>query len=93
MIKWPGRNIRKGTTLIKLAEMFPDAKAAEQWFESICRPEGRTCGHCGSSKTGKRQGASLCPADARIAEAIPAHTASLLGPASRAHPARSCAAK
>ena len=31
----PGKSYRKGITLMELMEMFPDNKAAEEWFEMV----------------------------------------------------------
>ena len=48
----PGKSYRKGITLIGLLdEMFPDEESARKWFESICWPDERCCGHCGSLNT------------------------------------------
>ena len=47
----PGRSNRTGTSVIELFDMFPDEDSARQWFESICWPEERYCGHCGSTNT------------------------------------------
>ena len=49
--KGPGKHFRKGMSIIELAEMFPDEKSAEQWFESVLWKDGRTCGKCGSDNT------------------------------------------
>ena len=40
-----------GISVIELIDMFPDEDSAKQWFESICWPEKRYCGHCGSTNT------------------------------------------
>lgn len=47
----PGRHDRKGITLIELFEMFPDEDTARRWFEAELWGDGRTCGHCGSTRT------------------------------------------
>ena len=48
----PGRNHRKGITLMQLAEMFPNDEAAREWFEAILWPTGdRPCPACGSVST------------------------------------------
>ena len=49
--KGPGRAFRKGVTLFELMDMFPDEATAMQWFESVVWPNGRCCGHCGSTRT------------------------------------------
>ncbi len=49
--KGPGKAYRKGISLIELNEMFPDERAAVDWFESIQWPSGRCCGHCGATNT------------------------------------------
>ena len=36
---------------MQLAEMFPDEKAAREWFEAQIWPEGRHCPRCGSERT------------------------------------------
>ena len=51
MKKAPGRSHRKGLSLIELFEMFPDEETATKWFEAQVWPNGRYCGHCGSTKT------------------------------------------
>ena len=47
----PGKFHREHLSLMQLFDMFPDEEAARHWFESICWPEGRCCGHCGSTRT------------------------------------------
>ena len=47
----PGKSHRKGITIFELNEMFPDEKAAREWFESLVWPAGRYCPRCGSTKT------------------------------------------
>ena len=49
--KAPGKAYRKGLSIVELMDMFPTEDAAREWFESIFWPEGRCCGHCGSTKT------------------------------------------
>ena len=53
MAKGPGKNHRKGISLLELAEMFPTEEAARKWFESIVWPnEGeRDCPGCGTLNT------------------------------------------
>ncbi len=49
--KAPGRNYRKGITVIELAERFPDENAAREWFESVVWPIGRICPRCTGTDT------------------------------------------
>ena len=49
--KAPGKSHREGISLIALMEIFPDEETATKWFESTVWPEGRCCGHCGSTRT------------------------------------------
>ena len=49
--KAPGKAYRKGLSLVELMDMFPSEDAAREWFESVFWPEGRCCGHCGSTNT------------------------------------------
>ena len=49
----PGKSHRKGISLMELADIFPDEQSAVTWWESIVWPEGRCCGHCGSTNTSK----------------------------------------
>lgn len=51
MAKGPGRNHRKGISLIELAERFPTEEAAVKWFEDVVWPGERACGKCGSTRT------------------------------------------
>lgn len=46
--KAPGKFQRKGISLLKLAEMFPDDPTAEAWFVEQRWPDGAHCPHCGS---------------------------------------------
>ena len=46
-----GKSFRKGIGIIELLEIFPDDDAAQEWFESIRWPDGRTCAKCGSERT------------------------------------------
>ena len=46
-----GKSDRKGITVIELGDMFPDEKAARDWFEEQIWPDGRHCPHCGSVRT------------------------------------------
>ena len=47
----PGKHPRDGITLPELARMFPDDAAARAWFERVRWSEGRTCPHCGGTRT------------------------------------------
>ena len=47
----PGKSYRKGITLVQMMDIFPDEKAATEWFESIIWPDGRHCPKCGSKRT------------------------------------------
>ena len=49
--KAPGKAYRKGLSLIEVMDMFPDETAAREWVESAIWPNGRCCGHCGSTNT------------------------------------------
>ena len=51
MGKAPGKAHRQGLTIIELTDMFPSEDAASAWFESVLWPDGRCCGHCGSTRT------------------------------------------
>ncbi len=44
----PGRCERNGMSLVKLIELFPNNKAAEDWFELQRWPVGICCPDCGS---------------------------------------------
>ena len=44
----PGKHHRKGISLAKFFDMFPDNEAAEAWFVKERWPEGPHCPHCGS---------------------------------------------
>lgn len=48
--KAPGKHYRKGITLAKLFEMFPDNDAAEKWFEESKWEDGVVCPHCESER-------------------------------------------
>ncbi|MCY3775446.1 MAG: hypothetical protein OXH11_05650, partial [Candidatus Aminicenantes bacterium] len=43
----PGRNDRKGVSLIELFDKFPDDAAAERWFEETRWSKQIHCPHCG----------------------------------------------
>ena len=44
----PGKDYRKGLSLLQLADNFPTDDAVREWFESECWPEGPECPHCGT---------------------------------------------
>ena len=44
----PGKNDRKGISLVQLMRMFPDDETAEEWFGKVRWPEGPACPKCGS---------------------------------------------
>ena len=46
--KAPGKSHRKGISIKKLGEMFPDDDAARAWIEQQIWPQGPYCPHCGS---------------------------------------------
>lgn len=50
----PGRHYRKGITLPRLFEMFPDDKTAEQWFVNTRWPNGIECPFCDSDNVNDR---------------------------------------
>ena len=50
----PGKNFRKGITIMELFDIFPDDKTAEKWFIDRRWPDGLIrCGHCGSDRISK----------------------------------------
>ncbi|MDE0384837.1 MAG: IS1595 family transposase [Defluviicoccus sp.] len=61
MAKAPGRNDRKGVTVVELMRMFPTEEAARKWFEKERWPEGRYCPHCGSTETTENKGSESRP--------------------------------
>ena len=44
-----GKSYRRGISLAKLFEMFPDDEAARKWFAEARWPNGPHCPHCGSN--------------------------------------------
>lgn len=48
--KAPGKAYRKGISLKKIFQMFPDDATAEEWIIKVRWPEGVTCPYCGSTK-------------------------------------------
>ena len=59
--KAPGKSDREGVTLMQLADMFPDEKAAREWFEDRIWPHGRHCPYCGSFETHEADGGNRMP--------------------------------
>ena len=47
-MKAPGRQYRKGMSLVEIVALFPDDAAAERWFVKTRWPKGPHCPHCGS---------------------------------------------
>ena len=46
--KAPGKSYRKGISLVKIADMFPNNEAAEKWITEQRWTDGPYCPHCGS---------------------------------------------
>ena len=46
--KAPGKHYRKGLSLTKLMQLFPDDATAEKWFVETRWPDGVACPKCGS---------------------------------------------
>ena len=46
--KAPGKSDRKGISLVKITDMFPNNEAAEKWIIEQRWPDGPYCPHCGS---------------------------------------------
>ena len=46
--KGPGKQFRKGISLVELMRMFPDDEAAERWFAEQRWPNGVRCAYCES---------------------------------------------
>ncbi|MCY3966735.1 MAG: IS1595 family transposase [Acidobacteria bacterium] len=44
----PGRSDREGLSIIEFFQLFPNNRAAEQWFEARRWPNGMCCPDCGS---------------------------------------------
>ena len=57
----PGKSYRKGISVIELADIFPDEQSAVEWFEKVRWPNGRHCGHCGSTETSEVPNAKPMP--------------------------------
>jgi len=51
----PGKSYRKGISLTELFRMFPDNKAAEEWFIRVRWPVGVCCPECGSLDVQERK--------------------------------------
>ena len=63
MQKAPGKSHREGISLIEMFEMFPDELAAAKWFESVRWPTeaDRSCPHCGSARTRRKENRKPMP--------------------------------
>ena len=48
--KAPGKNYRKGLTLLQVVQKFSDEREAEKWFVDGRWPDGVTCPFCASSE-------------------------------------------
>lgn len=48
MAKIPGKDHRKGITLVQFLRAYPANEAAEQWFGKQRSPDGVCCPFCGS---------------------------------------------
>ena len=59
--KAPGKSFRKGISLVKLFEMFPDNEAAEQWFVETRWPDGIRCAHCDSENVNTKASHKTMP--------------------------------
>ena len=55
--KAPGKNTRKGISMIQAMRMFPDDAASEQWFIRVRWPHGPQCPHCGAGSHRVQSGA------------------------------------
>ena len=53
--KAPGKNYRKGITLVEVVRKFSDEKKAEEWFIQVRWPHGISCPFCGSLDTNERK--------------------------------------
>ncbi len=49
----PGKHYRKGISLERLFQMFPDDKTAEKWFEKSRWGDSIRCAHCDSDNIGE----------------------------------------
>ncbi len=63
MQKAPGKSHPEGICLIELFEMFPDEATAAKWFEDVRWPneDERTCPHCGSFNTMRKENRKPMP--------------------------------
>ena len=57
----PGKHFRKGISLVKLFEMFPDNETAEQWFVESRWPDGIRCAHCDSENVNTKASHKTMP--------------------------------
>lgn len=44
-----GKSHRRGISLVKIMNMFPDNDSARKWIERIVWPDGPKCPHCGTN--------------------------------------------
>ena len=59
--KAPGKYYRKGISLVKLFEMFPDNETAEQWFVESRWPGGIRCAYCDSENVNTKASHKTMP--------------------------------
>ena len=52
--KAPEKHYRKGHSLVDIFQMFPDDRAAEEWFVEVRWPNGAHCPHCGTTNIQSR---------------------------------------
>ena len=59
--KAPGKSYRKGITLAKLFEMFPNDEVAEEWFINSRWPDGVRCPYCDSDNVKRSDAHATMP--------------------------------
>ena len=57
----PGKNYRKGITLVELAELFSTEEKAEEWFVQARYPDGVRCPRCDSDEVSRRKSRKPMP--------------------------------
>ena len=57
----PAKSFRKGISLPKLFQMFPDNATAEQWFVESRWPDGIRCAHCDSENVNTKASHKTMP--------------------------------